>query len=71
MSSSSFNSRFWYLSFPVGEILIVFFFFVFFDEKEEDSDDEAREVRDRQTRKDANELIKVKFVFWYGLRSAL
>jgi hypothetical protein len=60
------NSR-RYLSFPVGEILIVFFFF--FDEKEEDSDDEEHKEQDRQTLKDANELI-AKFVFWYGLRSA-
>jgi len=61
------NSR-RYLSFPVGEILIVFFFFFFFDEKEEDSDDEEHKEQDRQTLKDVNELI-VKFV-GYGLRSA-
>ena len=42
-------------------ILLLFFF----DEKEEDSDDEEREVQDRQTRKDANELI-VKFVVGTG-----
>ena len=65
-SSSSLNSR-RYLSFPVGEILIVFFFF-FFDEKEEDSDDEEHKEQDRQTLKDVNELI-VKFV-GYRLRRA-
>jgi|TARA_B110000003_G_C16255905_1_gene380984 hypothetical protein len=62
------NSDDGYLSFPVGEILIVFFFF-FFDEKEEDSDDEEHKEQDRQTLKDVNELI-AKFVVGYRLRRA-